>query len=158
ADEEQKLSELKARYEDAHPLVQQQSAKVHAVKAAMMREVATQLRGAQARTNEATEEERKIAAQVESAKQEGLRITRLEIEYNKLKREADALSKQYLLVTNRTKETELASKVKVNNMHVLDYARLPRTPISPQLVRSGVIAFLMSLIFGVLLAFALDAL
>ena len=51
----------------------------------------------------------KIAAQLEAAKQEGLRITRLEIDYNKLKRESDALSKQYLLVRDRTKETELAS-------------------------------------------------
>lgn len=158
ADEEQKLSELKARYEDAHPLVKQQAAKVQAVRASLTREAASHLRGAQARTNEATEEERKIAAQLESAKQEGLRVTRLEIEYNKLKRDADALSKQYLMVTNRTKETELAAKVKVNNLHVLDYARLPRVPISPHLVRAGLIALVAALLFGAVLAFGLDGL
>jgi capsular exopolysaccharide synthesis family protein len=158
ADEEQKLSELHARYEEAHPLVKQEEAKVHAVRASLLREVSTQLLGARARTNEATEEERKIGAQFEAAKQEGLRVTRLEIEYNKLKREADAMSKQYILVTNRNKETELASKVKVNNLHVLDYARLPVSPISPKLVRVAVLAFVLSLIVGVLLAFALDAL
>src|SRR5205085_2393648 len=133
SDEEQKLSELKARYEDAHPLVRQQSAKVQAVRSSILREAASHLRGAQARTNEATEEERKIAAQLEAAKQEGLRVTRLEIEYNKLKREADALGKQYLLVSGRTKETELAAKVKVNNLRVLDYARLPVVAVSPHL-------------------------
>jgi capsular exopolysaccharide synthesis family protein len=158
ADEEQKLSELKARYEDVHPLVRQEAAKAAAVRASLLREVALQLRGAQARTNEASEAERRIASQLETAKQEGLRITRLEIDYNRLKREADALSKQYLLVSSRTKETELASKVKVNNLHVLDYARLPTSPISPHLTRSGVVAFLLSLLGGMLLAFALDAL
>jgi capsular exopolysaccharide synthesis family protein len=158
ADEEQKLSELKARYEDAHPLVKQQAAKVQAVRASIAREAAGHLRGAQARTNEATEEEKKIAGQLETAKQEGLRVTRLEIEYNKLKRDADALGKQYLLVTNRTKETELAAKVKVNNLHVLDYARLPNMAVSPHLTRAGIIAFLMSLVLGALLAFGLDGL
>jgi polysaccharide biosynthesis transport protein len=158
SDEERKLSELQARYEDVHPLVKQQSAKVRAVQAAMRREVTLQLRGAQARTNEASEQERKIAGQLEVAKQEGLRITRLEIEYNKLKREADALGKQYVMVQARTKETELASKVKVNNLHVLDYARLPGAPVSPHLVRAGMVAGLLSLLLGVLLAFALDAL
>src|SRR5207245_1274657 len=84
-DEDRKLSELKARYQDAHPLVQQQAAKVASIQAALRREVALQLRSAQARTNESTEQEKKIAAQLEVSKQEGLRITRLEVEYNKLK-------------------------------------------------------------------------
>lgn len=158
ADEERKLSELEARYEAAHPLVRQQTAKVQAVKTALGREVALQLRGARARTSEAAEQEKKIAAQLEQRKQEGLRVTRLEVEYNNLKREAEALSKQYLIVTNRTKETELASRVKVNNLHVLDYARLPKVPVSPRLVRSGVMATLFALSLGILLAFVIDAL
>jgi capsular exopolysaccharide synthesis family protein len=156
--EQRKLSELRARYEDQHPLVSQEMAKVASVQAAIAREVASQLRAAQARTNEAAEEEKRIAAQLETAKQEGLRVTRLEIEYNKLKREADALGKQYLLVQGRTKETELASKLKVNNLHVLDYARLPSTAISPHLVRAGMISFVLSLIAGLLLALILDTL
>ena len=157
-DEDRKLSELRARYEDIHPLVRQQEAKVHAIQAALLREVAMQLRGAQARTNEAIEQERKIAAQLEAAKQEGLRTTRLEVEYNKLKREADALSKQYLLVQTRTKETQLASKLKVNNLHVLDYARLPSVPVSPHLGRGAVVAGVLSLLLGILLGLSVDSL
>jgi capsular exopolysaccharide synthesis family protein len=158
ADEERRLSELKARYEEAHPLVKQQAAKVAAVMSALRREVQLQVRGAQARTNEATEEEKKIGAQLELAKQEGLRITRLEIEYNKLKREYDSLSKQYLLVQNRTKETELAGKIRTNNLRVLDYARLPSAPVSPNLTRAAMLAALLGLLIGVLLALLLDAL
>jgi capsular exopolysaccharide synthesis family protein len=157
-DEERRLSELKERYQDTHPLVRQQAAKVGAVQAALRREIQLQLRGAQARTNEAVEQEKKIAGQLEKAKQEGLRITRLELEYNKLKREADALSKQYQMVQNRTKETELASKIKSNNLHVLDYARLPKTPKSPRLRRAAVLFGLVSLLAGLVLAFILDAL
>ncbi len=157
-EEERKLSELRARYEDAHPLVRQQMAKVATVQASMHREIAVQLRGAQARTNEASEQEKKIAAQLEVAKQEGLRVTRLEIEYNKLKRESDALGKQYVMVQGRTKETQLASKIKVNNLHVLDYARLPVVPIAPHLVRAAAVAFVIALIVGILVALMFDTL
>lgn len=156
--EERRLSELQSRYEDAHPLVRQQAAKVHSVQAGIRREIELQLRSAQARTNQSASEERQIAAQLEQAKQEGLRITRLEIEYNKLKREADALNKQYLMVQNRNKETELASKVKANNLHVLDYSDKPGSPVSPHLVRAGVFAVSCGLLVGFLLALLIDAL
>jgi capsular exopolysaccharide synthesis family protein len=158
AEEERKLSELRARYEPAHPLVKQQAAKVVAVQDSMRREVALQIRGAQARTNEASEQEKKIVTQLDTVKQEGLRVTRLEIEYNKLKREADSLSKQYTMVEARTKETQLASKVKVNNLHVLDYARLPTFAVSPHLTRSAMLALVASLLMGILLALLVDAL
>jgi capsular exopolysaccharide synthesis family protein len=157
-DEERKLAELKARYEDAHPLVHQQAAKVALASAQITREIQLQLDGARARTDEAADEEKRLAMQLEAAKQEGLRVTRLEVEYNKLKREADAISKQYLLVMNRTKEAELASKVKVNNLHVLDYARLPLGPISPRLGQSAMVALATSLVVALFLIFALDAL
>jgi capsular exopolysaccharide synthesis family protein len=157
-EDERRLGELKARYQEAHPLVQQQAAKVAAVQAALHREVALQLRAAQARTNEALDQEKKIAAQLETAKQEGLRITRLEVEYNKLKREADAVGKQYVMVQNRTKEAELAAQVKVNNLRVLDYARVPTVPVSPHVSRAAMAAAVLSLVAGLLLAFLLDAL
>ena len=158
ADEQRRLGELRERYQDTHPQVRQQAAKVAAVEAAIRRETQTLVRGAQARTNEAVAQEGKIAAQLEKAKQEGLRITRLELEFNKLKREAEALAKQYQLVQNRTKETELASRIKSNNLRVLDYARLPRVPKSPRLMRAGVLFGFFSLIGGILFVFLLDAL
>jgi capsular exopolysaccharide synthesis family protein len=61
------------------------------------------------------------------------------------------------MVENRTKETELASKIKVNNLHVLDYARAASV-VSPHLLRSGVTWAFVSFLIGVLLAFLLDAL
>jgi capsular exopolysaccharide synthesis family protein len=157
-DEERKYSELRARYEELHPLVKQQAAKVASVQSGLKREIGRLIRGARARTNEAVEEEKKIAAQLEAAKQDGLRVTRLEVDYNKLKREAESLGKQYTLVENRTKETELASKIKVNNLHVLDYARVPGAPVSPHLGRSAAGAMVMALLIGIALALLLDAL
>ena len=58
----------------------------------------------------------------------------------------------------RTKETQLASKLKVNNLHVLDYARLPVVPVSPHLSRGAIVAGILSLILGILLGLSVDAL
>jgi capsular exopolysaccharide synthesis family protein len=157
-DEERKLSELRARYEDPHPLVRQQVAKVHLVRTALAREIEQLVGAARSRTNEAHDEEKSIAAQLAQAKEEGLRMTRLEIDYNKLKREADALSKQFVMVENRSKEIELSSKIKANNLHVLDYARLPTVPVSPHLVRAGLAVMSLSLLLAILVALLLDAL
>ncbi|MCA1664498.1 MAG: polysaccharide biosynthesis tyrosine autokinase [Myxococcales bacterium] len=156
--EQRRLSELQARYADAHPLVRQEVAKMRSIEGNLRREVAAQLQAAQAKEEEAAAEEKKIVAQLEVAKQDGLRITRLEVEYNKLKRENDAITKQYSMVQNRTKETELASQVKANNLHVLDYARMPTMPVSPHLMRAGTAAMFFSILLGVLFALLLDAL
>jgi len=157
-DEERKLSELRARYEEPHPLVRQQVAKTALVRAALGREIDRLVGAARSRETEAREEEKSIAAQLAEAKDEGLRMTRLEIDYNKLKREADAVSKQYLLVENRSKEIELSSKIKANNLHVLDYARVPTVPVSPHLVRAGLGAMSLAVLVALLLALLLDAL
>ncbi len=157
-EEERRLAELRARYQDDHPLVQQQSSKVNLVLRELKREAEVAQNAANVRYAETVRDEQKVQALLEQTKQEGLRLTRLEIEYNKLKRDADSFQKQYTMVLNRTKETSMVGRLKLNNVRVLDYARMPRLPISPKLRVALMIAALLSVLFGVVLAFALDAL
>ena len=157
-DEERRLSELQARYEDTHPLVRQQLAKTASARKALEREQQVAARQAEGKIAQANEEERKIAAQLEAAKQEGLRMARLELEYGRLSRETTSLAKQYQIVQNRTNETALTSKVRSNNLSVLDYARVPNVPVSPNVWSSATAAALLSLLLGIALAFLLDAL
>jgi capsular exopolysaccharide synthesis family protein len=131
---------------------------VAAVKHSLDRELKGVERIAKARVQSAGEEVGKIAAALEVAKKEGMRVTKLEVEFDSLKRETDALAKQYALVQNRTKEAELTAKVKGNNLHVLDYARLPRVPVSPRLMLGALIAFALSLLLSVLAAVGIEVL
>ncbi len=157
-DEERKLNELQSRYEDPHPFVRHQAAKLQTVRAAIAREIAVQLRAARSRTDEASTEERQIAQQLDQANREGLRVARLELDYKKLKRETDGLARQYGIVANRTKETELSSKIRENNLHVLDYAALPDRPRSPRLTMGAGVALALALLIGLGLALLLDGL
>jgi capsular exopolysaccharide synthesis family protein len=110
------------------------------------------------RLDETTSNEQKVSAQLEQMKQEGMRISRLEIEYNKLKRDSDSLQKQYNNVLNRTKESGMVGRLRMRNVKVLDYARLPKVPVSPKLRVALGLALVLALLLGTALAFALDAL
>ena len=158
ADEQRRLAELRARYQDTHPQVQQQTSKVEQLMRELTREVDVAQSAASMRLDETTSNEQKVSAQLEQMKQEGMRISRLEIEYNKLKRDSDSLQKQYNNVLNRTKESGMVGRLRMRNVKVLDYARLPKVPVSPKLRVALGLALVLALLLGTALAFALDAL
>lgn len=158
AEEQRRLAELRARYEDRHPQVQQQSSKVEQVLHELQREVESAVRAAELRLAESQDDEKKVLGELATLKQEGLRISRLEIEYNKLKRDSDSFQKQYALLLNRSKETGMAYRLSLSHLKVLDYARLPKSTVSPRKRLAIGIATVLALLIGLVLAFALDAL
>ncbi len=157
AEEQRRLAELRARYEDRHPMVQQQSSKTEQVLHELSREVQTAVRAAELRVGESEHDEKKISGELTTLKQEGMRISRLEIEYNKLKRDAESFQKQYNLLLNRSKETGMAHRLSTSHLKVLDYARLPKLPVSPRPRLAIGVAVVLALLSGLLVAFALDA-
>lgn len=158
AEEQRRLAELRARYQDSHPQVVQQSSKLEQLLRELAREVEVALSAATLRLSEAEKDEKKVQNELELMKQEGLRISRLEIEYNKLKRDADSLQKQYNNVLNRTKETGMVGRLKLRSLRVLDYARLPKVAVSPRLRVALGLAGVLALLVGVVLSFGLDGL
>jgi capsular exopolysaccharide synthesis family protein len=158
AEEQRRLAELRARYEDRHPQLQQQASKVEQILRELKREVGAAVDAAGMRVVEAERDEKKVQAEVLSLKQEGLRISRLEIEYNRLRRDSESLQKQHALLLNRSKETGMAYRLSLSNMKVLDYARLPKVPVSPRKRVAVAVALVVALLLGLLLSFGLDAL
>ena len=157
-EEQRRLAELKTRYQDSHPQVQQQSSKVDQVLRELSREVEVALSASQIRYSEAVSDEQKVLAELQTMKQEGMRLSRLEIEYNKLKRDADSLQKQYNLILNRSKESGMVGRLRMSNIKVLDYARIPKVPVSPRVRVVLALSVMLALLSGVLLALLLDAL
>ena len=157
-EEQRRLAELRSRYQDTHPQVQQQSSKVEQILRELSREVEVALSASQIRYNEALSDEQKVLAELLQMKQEGMRLSRLEIDYNKLKRDADSLQKQYNLILNRSKESGMVGRLRLSNIKVLDYARTPKVPVSPRVRVVLALAVILALLLGVLLAFVFDAL
>lgn len=84
------------------------------------------------------------------ANKEGLELNLLEIEYNRLRRSKENNEKLYSLLLERTKESDLARMLNVNNVRVLDRPRVPRAPVRPNVplnIGAGIL-------FGVLIGIA----
>src|ERR1017187_6940456 len=91
-------------------------------------------------------------------KQQALELAKLETEYRPLARDAENNNKVYGLINQRHKEINLTGMLKANNVRILDRATPPRLPVSPILsLNLGVGAF-VGLVFGLLLAFAIESL
>jgi len=81
-----------------------------------------------------------------------------EVEFARLARQQKLLDEIYTLLQTRLKEAEIREAVVPNEVRVLDPARLPVRPISPRPVRSLALGVLAGLVFGVMAAFAREAL
>lgn len=98
---------------------------------------------------------RKIVAE-ETEKE--ARMNELALAYGKLKREVDTSAKYYDMVTDRLKETDLTGMLRVNNVSILDWARVPSAPFKPNWQNNLMVSLLLGLMLGVGLIFLLEVL
>jgi capsular exopolysaccharide synthesis family protein len=117
---------------ESHPDVASAQAKVDLAKNAVLAEVKN-VQGALDRDLAAiSHEEGGLAGLFEAARKRAFELNLLEIEYNRLRRAKDNNEKLYSLVLERTKESDLARMLRVNNIRVIDPPLRPGGPIRPQ--------------------------
>lgn len=80
------------------------------------------------------------------------------IEYKVLKQEADSNRQIYDGLLQQLKEASLAAALDSSNIRVVDKARVPLHPSSPNIPRNMEFAFLIGLVGGIAIAFGLEAL
>jgi polysaccharide biosynthesis transport protein len=74
------------------------------------------------------------------------------IEYNILKREAEANKTLYDSLQTKLKEAQIASGLKSSNIRIIDPALVPTTPARPAKTRNITLAFLVGIVGGIGLA------
>jgi polysaccharide biosynthesis transport protein len=74
------------------------------------------------------------------------------VEYNILKREAEANKTLYEGLMTKLKETAISQGLKSSNIRVVDAAMIPSTPSRPRKARNIMLAFLIGLVGGIGLA------
>ncbi|MCX7958476.1 MAG: GumC family protein, partial [Deltaproteobacteria bacterium] len=93
---------------------------------------------------------------IEETKQQAMDLNKLEVDYIKLKRDADNNLNLYQIVLKRQKETDLTGLLKANNVRKLDNALVPTSPIKPKLNINLLIGALIGIFGGIALAFFLE--
>ena len=107
---------------------------------------------------EAVANERQLAALVDRLKSGVLDERQRSIQYNIFQRDVDTNRALYDALLQRYKEIGIAGGVGTNNVSIVDPARVPSSPVSPNLPLNIVLSLLIGTVIGVGLALLADQL
>jgi len=149
-----KLLELRSKYLEKHPLVLGAEARVHAIKSDLTREIELSNKNIDTRYDMLVKQAGDLRSALRATTQEALELEARASEYNRLKRTLERFVRLADQVGGREQETSLATHLKTNNVRILDPARVPTAPISPDVPRAVGVA----IVIGLLLAFGIAVL
>ncbi len=158
AELEEERAGLTKVYGKNWPRVREIDGELERIRQRIGREVASVLESVESEHRAALRTEQGLKAALSDVQEEALKLNLHELDYNRLVRRANSNSKMYELVLERTKETDLARYLNVNNLRVLDYAIVPRRPVKPRVHFVLMIAAFIGLLGGIALALVIDAL
>ena len=143
------LVDYKKIYKHKHPKMISLLEGIEYLKTGIKSEVDTEYKNA-------VQEEAKFKNAMAGQKTNALEHERKIINYNALQREVDTNERILEIVLNRLKETSIASQIQTNNVRIQDLAVIPRKPIKPKKTLNLMLAVIMGLLGGAVLAFFKD--
>lgn len=160
ADLRQRLAQLKTEYTDEWYEVVQLKQQITLVEnqLAALRKRATdvQLATLEERLNEAIARERVLRGEFENQRGEVVRQNEASINYRIIEQDINTNKKLLDDLLERSKENDLILTRTPNNVQVVDPAAVPDDAVGPQRTKDIALAFIISLVFGVGLAFVID--
>jgi succinoglycan biosynthesis transport protein ExoP len=154
-----KRSETSSAYADAlnqygpnFPKVQRFQAQLKELGQAIEKENKNILDVLESNYKEARQRETLLTQALDEQKAETNQMAGKLVEYNILKREAEANKTLYDGLMTKLKETAISQGLRSSNIRVIDAAMIPSTPSRPAKTRNVVLAFLIGLVGGIGLA------
>jgi capsular exopolysaccharide synthesis family protein len=124
------------------------AARVATTRVALVAEVRNVQRAVDSHLSAVKRQEAGLSSLFEAAKRRALDLNLLEVDYNRLRRSRDNSEKLYSLLLERTKESDLASMMQVNNLRVVDRPLQPQRPIRPRIPLNVSLGILAGLALG----------
>jgi succinoglycan biosynthesis transport protein ExoP len=153
---ERQHAQLMEKYLDEHPEVVKVRNQIAEVRRKLAIEGQRVIRGAENEFKAVAAQEASLAAALDSAKADALDLSRRSVQYDTVKREAEAGASVLNSLLSRHKETDVAQALKNSNIRVIDPAAPPRTPVRPRPIRDTALGMLAGLVLGVAAAFFLE--
>jgi polysaccharide biosynthesis transport protein len=155
-----KRSEASAQYSEAlsqygpnFPKVLRLQERLKELDQLLAREKANIVNGLESEYRMAQQRETLISQALEKQKAEANQLGENLVQYNILKREAEANKQLYEGLLQKLKEAGISAGLRSSNIRVVDPALVPMSPSRPQKARNILLAFLIGLVGGVGLAF-----
>lgn len=136
-----------------HPDVLAADSRVTATRDALLAEVKNIQGSLKGDLNVINRQEGGVSGLFERAKKEALELNLLEIQYSKLRRQKENTEKLYSLLLERSKESDLTRRLRINNISIVDYPSVPGGPIRPNAPANVALGLMLGMILGVGAAF-----
>jgi capsular exopolysaccharide synthesis family protein len=149
-------SELSRRYLEDHPKILRVNSRIESMKKKIQEEIRQISNGILTRYQVARTRERSLLRSLKEQKEEALRLDRMAIPHQSLKREMETNQKLYDSLLKRTRETGVLQGLRSTNIRIVDRAKVPGGPVRPRKMKNILTALFLSLFLGVGFVFALD--
>ncbi len=137
----------------AHPDVKAAQAVVDTARQALIEEIRN-IKGALVSDGAAAASEiQGLNGLLEAAKQRGLQLNLLEIEYRRLGRTKENNEKLYGMLLERSKETDLAGMMRFNNLHVVEEPLASKAPVKPRVPLNLAVGAIAGVLLGLMASF-----
>lgn len=156
ADADLKVMELSKRYGPLHTKMKAAISERASTEAALTRQVDSVMDAIKNEHEVLQGQERSIAGAVSKTQSNVQLQGRMESEYRALVREVDTNRQLYDLFNKRISETRETGALNNANARVVEPAAIPLAPVSPQKTLMLVLAVILSLLSGLMLAFLLE--
>ena len=158
ADLKIQAAELSTQFGPSYPKVAQLNNQMKEIDAQILLEtkkVAGKIRG---QYMAAVQRENMLRDALEKQKQEANKLNESAIQYSILKRDLESYRQLYEGLMEKMKQAGVSAGLKSNNFRIVDVARVPTSPVEPNIPRNLAFAFMLGLTSGVGLAFLLEGL
>ena len=151
-----KVAELRKRYGPQHPKMIAAVADRKEAKANLQVRIRTVVDGIQKAYEVAKANEESMLEAMEQAKREVQSVNRKQYELDSLEREVEANRELYDMFLVRFKETSASQDMRSALARVVDPAIVPRGSVKPRKKRTVLLALMIALAAGIVLAFLVD--
>ncbi len=151
-------SKLLKTFKEKHPEVVKVQTQIDEISRRVKEEIDRIAYGMESEYNVLKSREAAMLQATDQYRNEAQSMSKKEIQYGILKREADSNQQLYEVLLKKLKETSLTQGLDTNNVRIVEPAVAPRVPVRPQPVRNVALATVAGLAAGLALAFVLDRL
>jgi capsular exopolysaccharide synthesis family protein len=150
------VSELMEKFGPKHPQMIKARSELEMVQNTLNAEARKMMNAAKTQYEIALSKERLLEKSIEETKDEVLSLSRELIDFKVVAGEAENNRRFYEMLLKKLQEATLTGGVTVSNMQVLDSAVVPSQPVRPARTKNMMLAVLVGLFGGLLLAVFLD--
>ncbi len=150
------LNDKLRTYKEGHPVIKELRSRLNGIDARIAAQIKTILTSLEADYEIKKLREQSLYANIQQLKNQSIDLSKQTMEFEKLRRDYDQNKSFLEEMMSRSKEVDISSSADLNNVRVIDPARPPKAPYTPNLRRSISMSLALGLFLGVGMVFLLD--